>query len=72
MVPDSSAHCVMGSTTSAIAAVSLITMSQTTSRSSDSSRWVMWVARGAETTMLLPNTSSAFGPPPSPSESSSS
>ena len=72
MVPVSSAHCVIGRTTSAIAAVSVITMSATTSRSSDSSRSVTWVALGAETTMLLPNTSSAFGPPPSPSASSSS
>ena len=37
-MPVSSAHCVTGSTTSAIAAVSDITTSQTTSRSSASSR----------------------------------
>ena len=72
MVPVSSAHWVTGRTTSASAAVSESTMSATTSRSSDSSRWVTWVARGAETTMLEPKTSSADGPPGCPSASSSS
>ncbi len=72
MVPVSSAHCVTGRTTSAIAAVSLITMSATTSRSSDSSRSRTWVALGAETTMLLPKTSSARAPSAVPSASRSS
>ena len=72
MVPVSSAHWVTGSTTSAIAAVSDITRSATTSRSRAASRSVTWVARGAETTMLLPNTSSARAPPSVPSESRSS
>ena len=72
MVPVSSAHCVTGRTTSASAAVSLITMSATTSRSRSASRAATWVALGAETTMLLPKTSSAFGPPSVPSASSSS
>ncbi len=72
MVPVSSAHCVTGSTTSASAAVSDITRSQTTSRSRAASRSVTWVAFGAETTMLLPNTSSARAPSAVPSASSSS
>ena len=71
-MPVSSAHCVTGSTTSAIAAVSDITTSQTTSRSSASSRAVTWVALGALTTMLEPMTSSAEGPSSVPSESRSS
>ena len=62
MVPVSSAHWVTGRTTSASAAVSDSTMSATTSRSSDSSRSATWLALGAETTMLLPKTSSARGP----------
>ena len=71
-MPLSSAHCVTGSTTSASAAVSLITMSATTSRSRSASRDATWVALGADTTMLLPKTSSAFGPPSVPRASSSS
>ena len=47
-------------------------MSATTSRSSASSRPVTWPALGAETTMLLPKTSSARGPSSVPSASSSS
>ena len=72
MVPVSSAHCVTGRTTSASAAVSLSTRSATTSRSRSASRAATWVAFGAETTMLQPKTSSAFGPPSVPSASSSS
>ena len=49
-----------------MAAVSLITMSATTSRSSDSSRSRTWVALGAETTMLEPKTNSARRPSGSP------
>ena len=71
-MPVSSAHCVTGSTTSAIAAVSDITTSQTTSRSSASSRVVTCVALGALTTMLDPRTSIAEGPSSVPSASSSS
>ena len=72
MVPVSSAHWVTGSTTSASAAVSLITRSATTSRSSAASRSATWLAFGADTTMLLPKTSSALGPSGVPSASSSS
>ena len=69
IVPSSSAHWVTGSTTSAIAAVSDITRSATTSSSSEANRSVMCVAFGAETTMLLPNTSSAWAPPSVPNAS---
>ena len=72
MVPVSSAHWVTGSTTSASAAVSLITMSATTSRSSAARRSVTWEAFGAETTMLEPKTSRLLGPSGVPSASSSS
>ena len=72
MVPVSSANWVTGSTTSARAAVSESMMSATTSRSRLSSLADTWCALGAETTMLLPKTSSAFGPSSVPSASSSS
>ncbi len=59
-MPSSSAHCVTGNTTSAIAAVSDITKSATTNRSSAFKRSATPDARGADTTGLLPNTSIAL------------
>ncbi len=71
-MPVSSAHCVTGRTTSASAAVSDSTTSQTTSRSSASIRSATWAEAGAETTGLEPNTSRARDPSGVPSASSSS
>ena len=62
IVPSSSAHWAIGSTTSASAAVSESTKSATTSRSRSRSRRSIRAARGAETTGLEPKTSSARGP----------
>ena len=71
IVPSSSAHCAIGSTTSARSAVSDRKKSATTRKSSASSRSCTWPARGAETTMLEPMTKSARTPPSVPSVSSS-
>ena len=62
VVPLSSAHCALGSTTSASAAVSERKKSATISVSSERSRDSMCEACGAETTGLEPITSSVRTP----------
>ncbi len=65
MVPSSSAHCAIGSTTSARDAVSDRNMSATTSRSSPPIRPASAVASGAETSGFAAITISPFTRPPS-------
>ena len=70
MVPSSSAHCAVGSTTSAMPAVSDRKMSETTRKSRAASRSATRLASGAETTMFEASTSRARTPPSVPSRSS--
>lgn len=70
MVPVSSAHCVTGRTTSASAAVSDSTTSQTARKSRDLRRSSMCAARGADTTGLDAISSSERMSVPSASSSS--
>ena len=72
MVPSSSAHWSVGSTTSAIFAVSDRKKSPTTRKSSERSFASTLTTLGADTVTFEPNTSSALAPPSLPRLSSSS
>ena len=69
-MPVSSAHCALGNTTSANAAVSERKKSDTARKSSAWIRSVTCAERGAETTMFDAITHSARTPPSVPSRSS--